>query len=859
MNSQESAVTPPNDFIPPTPVTSTPKLCNLTSAPGLLPSSGSKRIPLKFVQSGNRKSTSLLQVGGPARQPKVSQSVSSIILGKNSIVVQETTPVRKPSQNPVRNTQTALQSSNETISKPPSDLVRSNSKLNSNLIRSSTMPQPSPAPSIGTMPKNKTLSLSTGGNGDNGRSTSANSKRRNNVRQATKSVLAKVKMVTQKETPQLLLSPPPLPPSPFPPPPPQGNIAMVSTHKLKTMPASAIKLKKQTGMIFTSPVNLPLSPKRAEICSQSSQPPPPCSGAIQIIPVHSNNQHDKVVPQINKKISTVSPKSRPSEANKKQLNSSFYSTVSNVSVKSRTALDEISNTRLNRGGQERVFNLSGASKVKKHKRKPKLGSSCSSSNASVASEYDLYAVPDSMPMDTTRTSVRSPQSANTSGSKRKYTRSCMYRYSYQEDEKEQVHEASPPRQKRCKTSSYSGVAKKTVSNTILASERTKRGPNRKSNFMVTSFDITISKFASVDSVQSTKPKSRRGCDKARARNNDHFVIERNIGQRKQVKEALEKARDNDLEDVTVSSQGSSHASMVHKIERSKIDVYEPEITPEPFSSLPRPTHKRIHAKISRQSKMYGKDAFDELPSAKRHRESTTAPLQSASSKRKHQNTCYDQSKKSLVGSSGSHAANFDEQASDNQGEYLSESYSHHKELLDTTSYGTSKNPLTTRQQKQPKRESQYYKSNYEDSGNISEDDTGNKISTIQGYEKISNTLHIQKCENDEVDKEKVETPPLLSPHGQVSFSLLSSSSPTPVTIMTKESENIVQGFENICNQLVAQSGKKDAGHAQKDEHLMSQTSVGVKPKGVNVETSMIPIADAEDRGAVTLTQLSRVR
>lgn len=913
MNSQECATTPPNKSILPTPATSTPKLRTrtLTSVPGPHSSSGSKRVPLKFVSSGERRPT-----------PKVSQSVSSIALGKNGRIVQGNTPVRKPSPSAVRNIQAAILSSalngNETRSKHTSSLARSSSMC--------------PMQSTGTadMTKNTSFGLSTGKRNIIDGSVSMD-KGSSNIRQATKSATTKAKKGKAEPTTQPPTSP--LPPPSFPPPRPppqlktsarpsnmktrltsankpkehtgplltapvsvplspkiadicfqpsvedkkQKTSVKVPSHKPKTRLTSANQLKAhtrplltssvnvpsspktadicsrpsaedrtqktsarapsnmktrltttyqpktQTGPLLTSPVTVPSSPKAADICFQSSQPPP----ASSCVPRTSEDHFETL---------TVPLKSSPSVA-KKQLDSSFYSSVSLGSVKSRTVLSDIANTFLNRGGQQRLFNLSAMPKVRKRRRKQKHSSTCSSFNTSAASEHYL-CVPDSMPLDVTERSNRSTRSAV---SKRKYKRACLSRDHSVEGEVDQSWRGSSPKHKICKTA-HIGQASKAGSRTMLASARTKRGPNGKSKLYVASFDITDSDYENVDSVQPTKPKSRwRG------------------GKRK---ETLKKAEAGGLKDMKVFSPDNGPTNTVSGMERRMKDVYEPQISPEPPTTPPQCfPHEITKTKISRQSRPCGdpKDAHDELPSAKRSRKSISAPLQNASLKKK------PQSRKGLARSSMSCGADFDQLKDNIQEEQSwSEFDCQHKELPDTNLHGTrtrTNSPLATRQL--PRRRGGYSHSYYE--GYVSygysseEDGTGNKISKMPcGNAGSSKPLYIQA----EVQNEEVEMSPLPPPSPPPPNSSLSlASSPTPTSEATKVSENIVQGFEDICHRLVAQSGRRDTVHAQKG--TIARTSKSAKPnRGKTeldkVETSKIPKKSDDVGAAVTLTQLSRV-
>ena len=873
MSSQERAATPPNKFIVPTPSTSTPKLlCTLASAtglrssseskhvPSLHSSSGSKRVPLKFVSSGDRR---------PSAKPKVSQSVSSIALGKNCRVLQGCTPARKPSQSAVRNIQAALLSSslNESRSKTASNLARSNST--------------SRIPSTGTadVPKNAAFGLSTGRSVLDNEGSSMD-KGSSNVSQATKTVLTRAKKGKAETAPQPHTSPLPSPPrSPHFPPQPKHHKSSARTlsHKPRTTIASVNQTKTQTELLSTSPVNVSSSPKTADFRFQpsaknpkqkgrarapshkpmariaSANQPKTQSGLLPTLPVNipSSPMIADICPQSsqsppNVEMLTLPPKSSPTIGIKKKLSSSSSSSVSMGSVKSRTVLSDITNACLNRGGQQRLFNLGALPKVRKSRKKKKNPSStCSSFNTSAVSEYNLHAIPDSMPLDATQRSSRSTRSVNVSASKRKSKRACTYRDYSVDDDSNQSWSISPPKQKRRKTT-YIGQANKVESRIMLASARTKRGPNAKSKLRVASFDITDSDYENVDSVQPTKPRSksrRRGCEKTKNNGSTFDDLEDkdlkiNHGRRMWGKEAL-KAKDMD-----VLSPGNNPAYMESR-RRIIDDIYKPQISPEPLPL--RPTHKLTRAKMSRQSKprIDPNDNHDELPSAKRSRKSTNGALQNAPSKNK------PPSGKGLVES------DIDELKDNIQEEQSwSQFHSYNQEVLDAISHGTTSvktnNFLATR--KQPRRDGSYSNSYYEgyvSYGYSSDKDTGNKTCGGAGSSKPLQAV----VQNEEVEMSPLPPP---TPPPLTSTSPSPASLPIPINDMTKVSKNIVQGFEDICHRLVTQSGRRGTVYAQNPTTV--RTSVDAKPNRSQIElkTSMRPKKDGDGESTVTLTQLSRV-
>ena len=230
-------------------------------------------------------------------------------------------------------------------------------------------------------------------------------------------------------------------------------------------------------------------------------------------------------------------KSSPSA--KKQLNTSMSSTCSTAS---RTALADISNVALNRGGQTRVFNFSAVQQKKGKKCKnQKIRSNCSSLNTTVNSECEPIAIPDSLPLNQTQ---RSSGKQSTSTSKRKQpvlpkSESLSDVYEYDEELEDSTWELSPPKAKKAKKAPAKQTAKaptrqaakapkqapkqtaktrvnpprakkpatKPKSNVILSSARTKSKPSS----LLSSFDLSLSD----DEFKVPKGKPPRYTSKAK--------------------------------------------------------------------------------------------------------------------------------------------------------------------------------------------------------------------------------------------------------------------------------------------------------------------------------------------------------
>ena len=561
MSSQNSA-TPPGCTIPPvtTPATSTPKSHPLTLGVPPSSSTGNRRVPLKFVSGGDTAT----------RRPKASQAVSSIVLGKNSRIIQGKVSMQKCNSSALKNVaQSSTSSTSNSAAKPrflSSISTRSRSELTTQLKSGLTC-------SSGNGPEHATKSTSVcSRNSSDQRESDGDGKAKDRAVKKTSNLSTRAsrqsvnerqkvpyKIFTnddrktvpnQNNNPTIRHTPattqmPPITTQTTSTAQASQPQAKSSTHHLKNK-TQFVNMSSYQEPVKSAPTvarfnkanvttdhhtegtTLPRSPIEvyddftdANIgmrCEEDT------SLGLQAIVCQ-----DSYVPTEER---STHLKSSPS---KKQLNNSVGSSASATSSKSRTALSDVTSTCLNRGNQRRVFNLSAVPKKKeKGNKKPKFKSASNSSslNSTLSCEHDLNAIPDSLPTQRGRTSSVSNTSKtqNNTSNKRKYKRVCMpvkYNDTSLDDTNSDNSldsnmdvswELSPPKQKKMKkppaspkhstfTKQKSSIAKKADKKVILTSARTKKGPNAKSRTQVSSFEITESDFE-LD-LDGTKPKQTR--------------------------------------------------------------------------------------------------------------------------------------------------------------------------------------------------------------------------------------------------------------------------------------------------------------------------------------------------------------
>ena len=288
---------------------------------------------------------------------------------------------------------------------------------------------------------------------------------------------------------------------------------------------------------------------------------------------------------------------------KQKSNASFSSNWSMASNKSRTALADVYNTCLNRGGQQRMFNLSGAPKPRKRKRSQKQNNISAGSLPPISapiSEHDLNdlnAIPDSMPLDTSLKSNISSRS-NASSIRKKYTRACLCMdMSWEQSPTEDRATVSKSKTGRTGQKKCPPVKK------VLASARTKKGPNGLTNLHVSNFGITESDFEKVDStkpataVPPTKPK---GSKKGRGAGKKSDPV--NLASLK--KDFKSTVAEEDSRSVsrrriwmktpTLPPEGTRERQAID-------DIYEPQVSPEP-ENLFKTTSVSSKTKTTKQPK-----------------------------------------------------------------------------------------------------------------------------------------------------------------------------------------------------------------------------------------------------------------
>ena len=383
MNSQESS-TPPNTDVPPaaTPATSTPKPRSFQATaptPSSSSSRGAMRPALTFSSSGEPQSVTR----------KASLAVNTVVLGGKSRVI--TTTQRTP-LNSVPNTQAAPE--------------RYNGKRNN--MRQAAYEQPKPTAS--NVPAATRRHLSEEKNPDCAVSKSkATSKSKEQTTKTNESQLNAKKANSRTKQPSKLSTKKTQKQSAKQSGPPVSKLSNDSKSKLSTkkpssLPsASAVTTRPPTTSTSTASHTMPPTDSVSKTSTakksgyQALASPDPYDIAS---PVLDYNMPTEVM-QENLATAKKHNMSKSSNLSSRTLNTSrpILTDITNQSIASGGA------TQLNRGGQQRVFNLSAAP-LKSHKNgrgKTGRNSIASSLNSSACSE--LNAIPDSMPI-----APNSPQS-----------------------------------------------------------------------------------------------------------------------------------------------------------------------------------------------------------------------------------------------------------------------------------------------------------------------------------------------------------------------------------------------------------------------------------------------------------------
>ena len=633
--SSQGSATPPNQNIPPiaTPATSTPKPHPLALYGAPPSSSGGRRRPLEFVSGGS---------GGSKQAHKASQSVSGIVLGKNSRVVQRAPPVN--SLNVVKDTVApskvrstggksegdASLSTHQETHKPaedakkeggaPARTVAQAARMTGNRVKGNTPRRNGPAsqapaqaatekviaPPVPAATRKKDGGASrvprkaenTAKKGYQSPAETARAAKKCAVQQeedtsgdntaTSKKVSAQIPakaVPTANDRPQsssrkdksksttsrknssrdamqphtsteMATKPPPGPTA-------KGKGKPLSTKDrplTRSRVSASVKATGGGGTVRSAQKVLPAE-EPSKLRGKAAGKPPGKAPPRDSLAVHSKAavapRANITVPSVNTgetaasvyddfmdtsgyvRGDSTSPsntytiplkpvdEATSSAAFKKQHNSSLSSVGSN---RSRTALADISNACLNRGGQRRVFNLSAMTKKngRKKPRKAANSSNCtslnSSVNSSVNSEVELKAIPDSLPLNTTQTGrgkavTGAAKQTQSSSGKRRRKRSCVVPKDDESDsDDDSSWEVSPPKQKRSKRAPAAAKPKVGAKGRKLA---TAAGKGERSKVILTSartknklcvpqssFDLTEYDFDQEFSEKSVRERAK---------------------------------------------------------------------------------------------------------------------------------------------------------------------------------------------------------------------------------------------------------------------------------------------------------------------------------------------------------------
>lgn len=545
-------------------------------------------------------------------------------------------------------------------------------------------------------------------------------------------------------------------------------------------------------------------------------------------------------------------KSSPSEPARAKCNTSFCSSVS--SNKSRTALGDIFNTCLNRGGQQRNFNLSGASKPRKRKRNHKPVTSSVCAGSSPTSNSDPNAIPDSMPLDISLYSNVSARSiTSTASSRRKYTRACM-----------SMDMSWDKGQSKNQVSCTGSLGKRQVPKKVLASARTKKGPNGLFSSHVGNFEITESDFenAAPEVQPRSRSRSAKGGQKRNGKKNYKGVSPIETGTKKYNKKEMR----HKPQRYVLPPEGSK--------ERRAIDsVYDPQVSSDEDTHKAK---KRNKSNISKTSK--SKPLKNETCKAKEF--STSSILQKPSNATKNKIT--DRQSKAYT-------IDFSDQEDTDMEERPRKIVALSPQVRDeptrrkpqrracciktycdgslSDGYMTDTSDLDDDDDDQKGAEPQCNSSMPSETSRLTPSTKSRPMKSLSPLvPQISNFPHLTSAQTPPEPSlpsplspspaslpDTTSSSPAESLHNDLSPCLDLASSPRD---HTHTGDTILQGFENVCHQLIACSKNNSFQKISAPPHLEEGGKNVLEKNGANA-ASEIEVDSSEPQ--VTLTQFSRVR
>ena len=578
-------------------------------------------------------------------------------------------------------------------------------------------------------------------------------------------------------------------------------------------------------------------------------------------------------------------KSSPSEPYKRKHNSSLCSSSSAASTKSRTALGDISQAYLNRGGQKRMFNLSAVpkKKVKKNKNQKVNHSNCSSLNSSMVNfEAGVKAIPDSLPLNATQQGHKSSKA----GEKRQYKRVCMVlKDSFHEDENSEEDnmdsswELSPPSRKKAKGvppstkqkdrvyKSKPDVPKKAVSKATLTSARTKSKPYTKASIYMPSFELTGSDLDEYGEEQGQKQWERVDWNRRRPRNETRSPGSTAFSELRKKASIKGKASTAGGQKMNppVSPILPGRGRNSHRVTnlQARDDIYEPQLSPVVPHYSPLTEHPPLVTQTQNSKRL--KTSTETSQNLARHK-------QGEASGRKEQpwNDTVTPHRASSSGKSGGKLdKRYSEPAAprallrDFEEEEEEEEEEEHlsgeeprvgavpRDIAGEESANRSRKRIIIEKapaapKKQPRRSSGYH-SSYHTSyhSNIEADDsTTGSFCEVQGHQVSRKSPHL--------------------PHPlQVGADALSPQH-LPRPSQVGADEGITKSFAEICHNLVAQSGKKGSSvAAKKNPATKSERKLTAPPMKGKSKSRKRPrneeMEDEEEEGhEVTNSQISKV-
>lgn len=388
VNSQEAGVTPDQDMLPnPTPATSTPK-------PHPLLSSAPKHTPSSTLSRGAVRPSLIFSSGGEPQSAsrKASLAVNTVVLGSKSRVV---TTAEKELVKTARATQNVL----EGISGMRSEMVNEQARItrNSNVPANKQQRSETETGRANVKPKASSRSGEQAKIGNESENLDVN-RVESRTRQASKLSTKK----KQKQTTVAKKSAPPAATTKAA----QSNVKSI-THNSTSHCATIDPMLHQQSAPHTTtePCAAPKSISNDRRVSGRNKPA--ANKVVSKFPASPDPYDIDISPIIDYKM----PCSKVQEkltSTRRTKNTSTKSSSNRSFNTSKPALLDITNhstssagtTQLNKGGKVRVFNLSAAPLKGRKKGRGKLGknSTASSLNSSICSESELNAIPDSLPL-----------------------------------------------------------------------------------------------------------------------------------------------------------------------------------------------------------------------------------------------------------------------------------------------------------------------------------------------------------------------------------------------------------------------------------------------------------------------------